>query len=176
MLPHTGTPWCWAWHGMVCGNVALNPAVTRVTVVERDADVIALIGELGIFEQLPAEARAKIDVVRADAFDWMPDTCVDSLQADISAKVVEPTKLDDVRRLQDRICAGSLYFWGQEMELWRLACRAAGHLPPALRRGELDDLVAQTGLPLVMPTDPDLPAKIVVGARWWTPQRDGGWE
>ncbi|MEO9133070.1 MAG: hypothetical protein ABI240_17930, partial [Sphingomonas sp.] len=78
-----GMGWCAA-------NVALNPAVTRVTVVERDADVIALIGELGIFEQLPAEARAKIDMVQADAFDWAPDTCVDSLQADIWAKVVEP--------------------------------------------------------------------------------------
>ncbi len=37
-----------------------NPAVDRVTVVERDPHVIALIEALGIFAQLPPEAREKI--------------------------------------------------------------------------------------------------------------------
>lgn len=163
-----GMGWCAA-------NVALKPAVERVTVVERDANVIALIADLGVLGQLPADAREKIRIVQGDAFDWRPDAPVDSLQADIWAKVVEPMKWDEVHRLQARIDAGSLYFWGQEMELWRLACRTAGRVPTTLERAELDDLVGQTGLPLVMSTGLDLPAKIVTGARWWTPQDDDWW-
>ncbi len=163
-----GMGWCAA-------NVALNPAVTRVTVVERDPAVIALIADLGIFGQLPDAARAKITVVEADAFDWRPDTPVDSLQADIWAGMVEPQKWDDVRRLHDAIAPASLYFWGQEMELWRLACRHAGRTPETLSRAALDELVAGTGLPLVMSGAPDLAARIAAGARWWTPQIEGWW-
>ena len=123
-----GMGWCTA-------NVALHPAVERVTVVERDPDVIALIEALGIFAQLPPEAQSKIRVVQDDALTWRPDARVDSLQADIWAKFVEPQKWDDVRRIQANIGAESLYFWGQEMELWRLACRARGGVPGPARSG-----------------------------------------
>jgi len=163
-----GMGWCAA-------NVALNPAVNRVTVVERDPDVIALIDGLRIFDQLPAAAREKLTIVRADALEWRPDTPVHSVQADIWAKFVEPQKWDDVRRIQDNIGAGSLYFWGQEMELWRLACREAGAVPGQLDPEDIDRLVAGTGLPLVRPERPDYGDDIVAAARWWTPQRDGWW-
>ena len=53
--------------GWATANSALRPDVTAVTVVEFDAEVIAVIGEIGVFEQLPPEARAKITVVRGDA-------------------------------------------------------------------------------------------------------------
>jgi hypothetical protein len=161
--------------GWAAANIALNPAVTRVTVVERDPSVIALIHDLGVFEQLPDAARDKVTIVNADAFDWRPDTPVDSLQADIWAKIVEPRKWDDIRRLHATIGAASLYFWGQEMELWRLACRAAGCSPDGLTRAALDDLVTTTGLPLVMSDAADLGERMVSGARWWTPQSDGWW-
>ena len=163
-----GMGWCAA-------NVALNPAATRVTVVERDASVIALIDELGVFAQLPDNARAKLTVVEADALDWRSDAPVDCIQADIWAGCVEPQKWADVRRIHANIGATSLYFWGQEMELWRLACRAAGGVPDTLTRAELDALVAGTGLPLIMSDAPDLPDRIVAGARWWTPRADGWW-
>src|SRR5205085_6821662 len=45
-----GMGWCAA-------NVALNPAVERVTVVERDPDVLALVDALDVFGQLPQAAR-----------------------------------------------------------------------------------------------------------------------
>lgn len=163
-----GMGWCAA-------NVALNPAVDRVTVVERDPDVLALLAELGILDQLPAVARDKIAIVQADAFDWRPDGVIDSLQIDIWPDITAPTRWADVERLQAGVGATSLYFWGQEMELWRLACRAGDRVPDTLDRGTLDDIVAATGLPLVMAEDGDLADRIVAGARWWTPRQDGWW-
>lgn len=163
-----GMGWCAA-------NVALRPSVTRVTVVERDPDVIALMEDMGILTQLPADIAAKITIVQADAFDWTPDAHVDTLQADIWAWIVEPNKWDDVRALHARIRPDRLYFWGQEMEFWRLACRASGSSTPALDNAGLDAIVAGTGLPLITSQTPDRAARIAAGARWWTPQNDTWW-
>ena len=162
--------------GWAAANIALNPAVERVTVIERDPDVIALIAEQGVFGQLPGDARAKVTIVNADAFDWRPDSSVDSLQGDIWAKVVEPGKWSDVHRLQAKIGAASLYFWGQEMELYRLACREAGGVPTDFSDADVERLAAQTGLPLVLSRQPGLAARIAAGAPWWTPNKDGWWE
>ena len=164
-----GMGWCAA-------NVALNTAVERVTVVERDPDVIALIAALGIFDQLPPDIRAKIRVVLADALTWRPDSRVDSVQADIWAKFVEPQKWDDVLRIQANIGAESLYFWGQEMELWRLACRDLGAVPDRLAQDEIARLVAATDLPLIRPDWPDYGDRIAAAARWWTPRADRWWD
>ena len=164
-----GMGWCAA-------NVALNPAVEHVTVVERDPEVVALVEALGIFDQLPDAARAKIELVRGDALDWRPAGPIDSLQADIWAKFVEPGKWADVRRMQDNIGAASLYFWGQELELWRLACRARRAVPDLFERQELADCVDASGLPLILDNAQDYPRRIREAARWWTPAEEGWWD
>jgi hypothetical protein len=164
-----GMGWCAA-------NVALNPAVDRVTVVESDVHVIELFETLDVLGQLPKAARAKIDVILGDALSWRPSASVDSVQADIWAKFVEPQKWDDVQRMQDNIGAGSLYFWGQELELWRLACRDRGSVPDALEEGELAALIERTGLPLVVDLRADYAERIAEASRWWTPRQDGWWD
>jgi hypothetical protein len=164
-----GMGWC-------AGNVALNRTVDRVTVVERDPEVVALVEALGVFAQLPAAAAAKIEVVLDDALRWRPDAAVDSLQADIWARLVEPGKWDDMRRIQDNVGAGSLYFWGQELELWRLACRIRGRVPERLEEDELRHLIAGTGLPLVIDNRPEYSERITEAASWWTPRDEGWWE
>lgn len=164
-----GMGWCAA-------NVALNPAVERVTVVERDPDVIALIEDLGIISQLPEQAAAKIRIVQGDALEWRPDAPVDSVQADIWAKFTEPQKWADVRRMQENIGAASFYFWGQEMELWRLACQARGSVPRQLDRGEIARLAGASGLPLILPDWTDYEDRIAAAARWWTPREQGWWD
>jgi hypothetical protein len=161
--------------GWATANIALNPAVERVTVVERDRDIVALVDALGIFAQLPHAARCKIDIVVDDALAWRPDAPVDSLQADIWLKVTEPAKWDDVRRMCDNIRPASLYFWGQEMELWRLACRATGGVPDALTAEMLGAMVADSGLPLITDSHPDYAARITAGAPWWTPRAQDWW-
>jgi hypothetical protein len=162
--------------GWLTANVALQPQVERVTVVERDADIIALVAANKVFERLPEAARRKITVVQADALDWHPDRPVDSLQADIWLKTLEDGKLADIRRMQANIAARSLYFWGQEMEIWRHACRRLDALATALDWPVLRSVVTEEiGLPLVLPDWADYPQKIVAGAPWCTPKNDGWW-
>jgi len=162
--------------GWLAGNAALKPEVTQVTIVERNPDVLGLMAGLRIFEQLPPEAREKIEIVEADALHWRPDGPVDSLQADIWEHFVEPDKCDEARRMQDHIAAAQVYFWGQEMEIWRLACRRAGQDSPVLDRALIDTIVAKDmGLPLILPDWPDLGEKIAAAAPWWTPKEPDWW-
>lgn len=170
-------------HTVVCGmgmgwlaaNVAMRPAVERVTVVERDPDVIGLMEYQGVFARLPDEARRKVTIVEADALVWRPDAPVDSLQADIWLKLLEDDKLDETRRMQANMRADQVYFWGQEMEIWRYACRRAEAVPdldwPAIRTIVEEDL----RLPLVLPDWEDYPQRIAAAATWWTPREENWW-
>lgn len=112
--------------GWLAANVALRETVRRVTVVERDGDILEMVAATGVFEQLPIAAREKIEIVQADALEWRASGLVDSLQADIWERYIEDRKLSDARRMQENIGAKGVYFWGQEMEIWRYACRRQG--------------------------------------------------
>jgi hypothetical protein len=158
--------------GWQAANVALNPAVAKVTVVEHDPDIIALIGAQGVFEQLPAPARDKVEVVQADANTWRPQAPVDTLLADIWARTTGEDRLRDYRRMQDNIGAGASYFWGQEVLIWRRAVERLGPEPQLdwpLVRSIIDEDFA---LPLIVPDWPDYPQKIATVGRWWTQTKD----
>jgi hypothetical protein len=162
--------------GWLAANVALRPEVEHVTVVERDPDVRALIEAAGVFAQLPAAAREKLEVVAADALSWRPSSPVDTLQADIWERFVEPGKLTGIRRMQDNIGAAEVYYWGQEMEIWRCACARAGTQAPPLDWPLIRAIVADDiALPLILPDWPDLPAKIAAAAQWWAPSEPDWW-
>lgn len=161
--------------GWLAANVALRPAVDRVTVVERDPDVIALIEAQAIFDELPQSAREKLAIVEADALEWRPDSPVDTLQADIWLSLLEDRKLDDVRKMQRNVEAAEVYFWGQEMEIWRHACRRANG-PPDLDIETIRSVVSEDiGLPLILPGWDDLPEKITSAAQWWAPRTPDWW-
>ena len=49
--------------GMVASAMALKPEVTKITVIERNADVIALVAP---------HLSPKIEVLQADALEWLP--------------------------------------------------------------------------------------------------------
>jgi len=153
--------------GWLAANVALKSEVSHVTVVERNDDVLGLFEQLGVFDQLPLEAREKIEIVKADALEYRPTAPVDSMQADIWERFTEVQKLADVRRMQDNIGAKAVYFWGQEMEIWRAALLRFGQ-QPALNWDRLRSIVAEDiSLPLILPEWPDYPAKITAAAPWW---------
>jgi hypothetical protein len=161
--------------GWVAANVALQREVHRVTVVERDPELVELVRALGIFDQLPADARGKIDVICADALEWHPAGRVDTLHADIWPGLIEDKKLSEVRRMQDNIGATAVHFWGQEAEIWRAACRrtegAAALDWPMLRRVVAEDIA----LPLMLSDSDDYPRMIVDAARWWRPDDSDWW-
>ncbi len=151
--------------GWQAANAALKPDVTHVTVVERDPAIIALIEDQGVLAQLPPEAQGKIEIVTADANFWKPAAPVDTLLADIWEKTDGDRRLEDYQRMQANIGAGSVYFWGQEVQIWRAACRRVGSDAvldwPLVRAIVAEDF----RLPLIVPDWPDYPQKIMAAAK-----------
>lgn len=136
--------------GWVAANMARLPAVERVTVVERDRDVLELFDHCGVLQGLDAGAAGKVRLVEADALEWRPDAAtpaVDFLYADIWLRPAEPQVLAQVQRMQANVRAAQVYFWGQELVLGALARQHAQpgepHWAPAVEQA-----VRQADLPL----------------------------
>lgn len=144
--------------GWVAANIALNPRVSKVTVIERDPEVIELFTQVQNFAGLPAEARAKLNLVEADALFWQPGEAVDFLYADIWRTLEEPQTLDDVRRMQANVGARVVYFWGQELFIHALAeaAESAAQWAESVARCVRERIA----LPLLMPADYDYPEQI----------------
>jgi hypothetical protein len=105
--------------GWVAANIAMNPLVTKVTVVELDPAVIELFEHSGALESLPESARRKINIVNANAIDWRPAAAepVNFLYVDIWRRLAEPAALNQVRQMQANIQAEKIYYWGQEIAI-----------------------------------------------------------
>ncbi|MDF7775641.1 hypothetical protein P1X14_10315 [Sphingomonas sp. AOB5] len=149
--------------GWAAAATALEPAVTAVTVVERDPDVIALHDELDLFAQLPEDARAKLRIVEGDAYTYVPDAPVDLLMPDIWLPLVNDGRIDEVRAMQANAQAAAIYFWGQELEIARHA-RAAGR---AFDAEGIAATIADWNLPIIGTDWPDYPAKLAAAAERW---------
>lgn len=142
-------------------NCALLPAVTKVTVVELDPDILELHRDLDLASQLPADARAKLHIVQGDAYEYVPEGRVDLLMPDIWLPLMNDARVAEVQAMQAKVQAQQVYFWGQELELARHAV-AAGH---ALDDAGLAATAAEMGLPLIGPGLPDYAAKVRAAAR-----------
>jgi len=153
--------------GWAAVATAMREAVTRVTVVERDPDVLALHRTLGIFEQLPPAARAKLAIVEGDAFAYRPDAPVDLLMPDIWLPLVSDGRVDEVMRMQANIGARAIYFWGQELEIARHAVAAGRSLDAA----GIAATVAGWGLPLIGLGTPDYPERLAAATERWMRDR-----
>lgn len=153
--------------GWAAANTALQPAVTRVTVVERDPAVLAIIAELDIFGQLPPEAAAKIEIVEADALTYRAAAPVDLLMPDIWLPLVSDGRIEEVRAMAENCRPDRIYFWGQEMEIARHA-RAQGLV---LDAAGVARTVAGFGLPLLIPDGVDYPALVAAAAGNWMGNR-----
>lgn len=150
--------------GWIALNVALNPAVARVTVVERDPQVLAFFQAVDVLAQVPPEIQAKIHLVAADALAWAPEQPVDFLFADIWRDLGEPNALADVRGMQRQVRAATVYYWGQELRLYLEYRRRFGTGTP-LERSRLENCVTDAlQLPLLLPGDLDYPELITRAA------------
>jgi hypothetical protein len=150
--------------GWIALNVALNPAVARVTIVERDPQVIAFFQDVDALAQVAPEVQTKIHLVEADALTWLPDQPVDFLFADIWRDLGEPQALAEVRGMQRQVQAESVYYWGQELRLYLEYRRLFGAEAP-LQRQQLEVCVAEAmKLPLLLPWEMDYPKLIQMAA------------
>lgn len=134
--------------GWAAANIALQPAVDAVTVVERDPDVIALWELTGVARQLPPGVAAKLRIVRHDALQWRPERAVDCLVADIWLQIASDGALADVQQMQRNVQARQVFFWGQELVLAAMALRHAPADSPRWPEA-LELAMAEAGLPLV---------------------------
>ena len=150
--------------GWAAANSALHPAVTRITVVEFDPEVIEAVAHCRVIEQLPPEAAAKITILRGDAYNYRPDIPVDTLMADIWLPLFGADRDAEVRRMHANTGGARVYFWGQEMVIADRA-RKAG-LP--LTAETVNAIVAGMGLPLIGPAEvPGYAALVAEVAQGW---------
>lgn len=147
--------------GWVAVNIALNPAVSRVTIIERDPEVIELFYRSQAMAGLPDSVVDKIRIVQDDALVWIPEEKVDFLYADIWLCLEEPQALEDVRRMQANVAADSIYFWGQELLIHELANQWPEECSEADWAEAARCCVTETiDLPLLFPDDFDYPRLI----------------
>jgi len=149
--------------GWAAANAALQPAVSRVTVVERDPEVIGLVADMGVFQQLPPDAAAKVAVVEGDALAWKPESPADTLLADIWGPLNGDERVEQVRTMRANTGTSRVYFWGQEMVIARRA-RDTGR---TLDTATVDAIIAELDLPLIGPEFPNYADLATRAAAHW---------
>ena len=129
--------------GLALYNALLRPAVRRVTVVERDADVIAL------FEAIrdpdwPCADRFMIE--RADARTWRSPALVDYLYADIWDKLGAPEAAADTRAMCRNVRPKSAGYWGMEANF--VSFLAHNRCRPPVTRSQFQAWARTLGVPI----------------------------
>jgi ribosomal protein S18 acetylase RimI-like enzyme len=99
--------------GIALYNLLSKSEIERVTLVERDPQVIELLRQSTDFENWRGIKKLHIEIM--DALDYCPNLPVDHLYADIWATPGEPRSIPDVQKMQANIHAAQLGWWGQEL-------------------------------------------------------------
>lgn len=147
--------------GWVAVNAAFNPRVEKVIVIEIDAEVIEIFMESGALADVPPEIQNKIVIVEADAFSWNPGAeKIDFLYVDIWKTLVEPQTIEDVCRFQKNINAEIIYFWGQELFLFK-EFHDTGLAGENMDRHFFRSVAQKINLPLLLPEDIDYPSMVI---------------
>ncbi|PWC87836.1 hypothetical protein TSH100_09575 [Azospirillum sp. TSH100] len=149
--------------GWATVNAALRPEVTKVTLLELDPDVIEVNRRIGLFDQLPAEIVAKIDIVNGDALAYCGDEPADTLMTDIWLPINGDERMAQSRIMARNTRAARVYVWGQELAIARRA-RALGL---ELTEETVARIVAEFDLPLIGPERSDYPDLIARAAAKW---------
>lgn len=145
--------------GWLAANAALNPRVTKVTVIEIDPLVIDLVNTSRSLDGLSEDARNKITIICEDALKWESNAKVDFLYVDIWKTMNEESVLSDVRMMQENLSASTVYYWGQELTIYNeIIDLKAGD---QVSYDSIEDVVNNKfNLPLLIPKDIDYPEMI----------------
>lgn len=142
--------------GLVTFNVALNPRVTRVVVVERDPVIIEAFNHF-TFSTWPKAVRDKVRIVNKSVFDFRPSAPVDALIMDIWPVLGDDNGLPDTQRVQRMVNARSVGYWGQEYDflVW---CMGRKIPPSAVALRHWQTWSREINLPMMPHDDPAYPA------------------
>ena len=129
--------------GLALYNALLRPVVRRVTVIEQDADVIAL------FEAIRDPDWPNADHFRiehADALVWRSPEPVDYLYADIWDKVGAPEAAADTRAMCRNLRPKSAGYWGMEANF--VSFLAHNRCKPPVTRSQFQAWARTLGVPI----------------------------
>ena len=148
--------------GWVAINTAFNEKVDKVFVIDNDYEVIKLFHHSGALTGVPSEIIDKIRIIHANGMEWFSEVPIDLLYIDIWKNLVEPQTLSDVKRMQKNIKAEKVYFWGQELFLFREFYKE-GLEDDKLNMKFIREEIKNMGIPLFIPEGVDY-ASVVLKA------------
>ncbi len=129
--------------GLALYNALLRPAVRRITVLERDPEVIALFSAI-TGPDWPAPGRFAIE--RVDARAWQSPEPVDYLYADIWNKLGAAEAAADTRAMCRNLRPKSAGYWGMEANF--VSFLAANRYGPPVTRPQFRAWARTLGLPI----------------------------
>jgi hypothetical protein len=129
--------------GLALYDALIRPAVRRVTVLERDPEVIALFGAI-TDPDWPAPDRFTIENV--DARVWRSPEPVDYLYADIWDKLGAPEAADDTRAMCRNLGPKAAGYWGREANF--VSFLARNRCKPPVTRPQFRAWTRELGLPI----------------------------
>lgn len=100
--------------GFALYNIAKNPKVTKVTVVEHDLNIVGMMDKATKWRSWPG--HEKVELVVANALTYQTDEEVDFLYADIWRHLGAHEALEQTQQIQHNIGAKTVGFWGQEWD------------------------------------------------------------
>lgn len=143
--------------GALAYSLLQKPDVTRVTVVERDPEIIELLYKICTPRQWPN--ITKLDIRLGDALHYRHDRPVDVLVADIWPYLADTRAQGDMIQMQSQVQATLVGWWGQEYDIVAFLSGKGRSAPMSL-----DDLAlyrSEVGLPIMGPDVPGYPELVV---------------
>jgi hypothetical protein len=129
--------------GLALYNALLRPAVQRVSVLERDGEVIALFAEI-TGSGWPESGRFSIE--RVDAREWHSPRPVDFLYVDIWDRVGGPQAAAETRIICRNLRPNSAGYWGMEADF--VSFLARNRCKPPVTRAQFQAWARALGLPI----------------------------
>jgi hypothetical protein len=151
--------------GVVAFNLLARADVRRLTLVEREPNVLDLLERAAGMSAWPG--IEKLNLVRMDAFEYSPGSPVDHLYVDIWPTVGEPQAAEETQAIQRRVKASSVGWWGQEIRFLEWLKRRGEK--PSLKT--YDAWAAELDLPLIERGNPAYIAAVEQVARSYSYQR-----
>lgn len=132
--------------GFMLYNVLLKPEVTKVTVIEKDREVIALMDKVSNWRKW--SGHEKVNLVIGDATTYTTTEPVDFLYADIWPHVGDSNALPLTQTIQSNVHAKSVGFWTQEFDFisW---CQTHEIPHKVISRFIYREFAVDVGLPLI---------------------------
>jgi hypothetical protein len=139
--------------GALLFNVIQRQEVEKVTVVERDRQVVELFHQIA--NPKTWQGWEKVEIVIADALTWKPDDPVDFLSVDIWEKLGDERLRADGQQIQKNVRAKQVALWGQELDFITFVSEKGYPAPPTL--GQYREYIEAIGIPLIERDNPDYP-------------------